>query len=318
MMEQLADKGNGNNFYIDSLDAGEARVPGAARRRTSRSSRRTSSCRSSSIPAMVARYRLVGYENRDVKDEDFRNDKVDAGEIGAGHQVTALYEVELTAKGKQAHAPLGIGPHPPQAARRRRRRPRRRSRWSVARRRRSRTRRRTSGSRSRSPRSPTCCAAADDAEHGRSTDPRRRARRPAREQDRAELVIADRACASAARADRDRRAQITATPVAATLGGKLSSVHDNDSRDCTRLLARRSGPPRGGFHRCARPCRPCSCVRLCTSPSCSNKSEVMSDMSPRSRRLRHRAAAASAAPDDHVHRGDAGPRRAPLRKTRPP
>ena len=58
-------------------------------------------------PAMVARYRLVGYENRDVADEDFRNDKVDAGEIGAGHQVTALYEVELTAKGKQAHAPLG-------------------------------------------------------------------------------------------------------------------------------------------------------------------------------------------------------------------
>ena len=37
-------------------------------------------------PAMVARYRLVGYENRDVKDEDFRNDKVDAGEIGAGHR----------------------------------------------------------------------------------------------------------------------------------------------------------------------------------------------------------------------------------------
>jgi len=58
-------------------------------------------------PAMVARYRLVGYENRDVKDEDFRNDKVDAGEVGPGHQVTALYEVELTAKGMQARAPLG-------------------------------------------------------------------------------------------------------------------------------------------------------------------------------------------------------------------
>jgi Ca-activated chloride channel family protein len=58
-------------------------------------------------PAMVARYRLVGYENRDIKDEDFRQDKVDAGEIGAGHQVTALYEVELTAAGKQAQAPIG-------------------------------------------------------------------------------------------------------------------------------------------------------------------------------------------------------------------
>jgi Ca-activated chloride channel homolog len=56
---------------------------------------------------MVARYRLVGYENRDIKDEDFRKDKVDAGEVGAGHQVTALYEVELTAHGKQAQAPIG-------------------------------------------------------------------------------------------------------------------------------------------------------------------------------------------------------------------
>jgi len=58
-------------------------------------------------PKLVARYRLVGYENRDVADRDFRNDKVDAGEIGAGHQVTALYEVELTAEGKQAAAPIG-------------------------------------------------------------------------------------------------------------------------------------------------------------------------------------------------------------------
>jgi Ca-activated chloride channel family protein len=43
----------------------------------------------------VARYRLVGYENRDIADRDFRNDKVDAGEIGSGHTVTALYELEL-------------------------------------------------------------------------------------------------------------------------------------------------------------------------------------------------------------------------------
>jgi Ca-activated chloride channel family protein len=42
----------------------------------------------------VERYRLLGYENRDVADDDFRNDDVDAGEIGAGHSVTALYEVE--------------------------------------------------------------------------------------------------------------------------------------------------------------------------------------------------------------------------------
>jgi Ca-activated chloride channel family protein len=46
-------------------------------------------------PSVVARYRLIGYENRDIKDKDFRNDKVDAGEVGAGHSVTALYDVEL-------------------------------------------------------------------------------------------------------------------------------------------------------------------------------------------------------------------------------
>ncbi|MEL6342978.1 MAG: YfbK domain-containing protein, partial [Myxococcota bacterium] len=43
----------------------------------------------------VAAYRLIGYENRDIADRDFRNDRVDAGEIGSGHNVTALYEVIL-------------------------------------------------------------------------------------------------------------------------------------------------------------------------------------------------------------------------------
>ena len=46
-------------------------------------------------PAVVARYRLLGYENRDIADEHFRDDTVDAGEIGAGHSVTALYEIKL-------------------------------------------------------------------------------------------------------------------------------------------------------------------------------------------------------------------------------
>ncbi|QRK13523.1 DUF3520 domain-containing protein [Archangium violaceum] len=46
-------------------------------------------------PAQVARYRLVGYENRNIADRDFRDDKVDAGELGSGHTVTALYELEL-------------------------------------------------------------------------------------------------------------------------------------------------------------------------------------------------------------------------------
>ena len=46
-------------------------------------------------PEVVSRYRLLGYENRRVADQDFRNDSVDAGEVGAGHAVTALYEVKF-------------------------------------------------------------------------------------------------------------------------------------------------------------------------------------------------------------------------------
>ncbi|MEM6494093.1 MAG: YfbK domain-containing protein, partial [Pseudomonadota bacterium] len=47
-------------------------------------------------PAVISQYRLVGYENRALREEDFNNDKVDAGDIGAGHQVTAIYEVVPT------------------------------------------------------------------------------------------------------------------------------------------------------------------------------------------------------------------------------
>ena len=46
-------------------------------------------------PAVVRSYRLLGYENRDVADEDFRDDTVDAGEVGAGHSITTLYELKL-------------------------------------------------------------------------------------------------------------------------------------------------------------------------------------------------------------------------------
>jgi Ca-activated chloride channel family protein len=96
-MEQLANKGNGNNYYIDGISQ--------ARRIFQQQLGGTLEVVAKDVkiqveldPAQVARYRLVGYENRDVADVDFRNDKVDAGEIGAGHQVTAVYEVELAAK----------------------------------------------------------------------------------------------------------------------------------------------------------------------------------------------------------------------------
>ena len=57
-------------------------------------------------PALVAHYRLIGYENRDLADKDFRNDDVAAGQVGWGHQVTAMYEVELTDAGKTQ--PFGV------------------------------------------------------------------------------------------------------------------------------------------------------------------------------------------------------------------
>jgi Ca-activated chloride channel family protein len=98
LMERLANKGNGNCFYIDS----------------EKEARRVFQEQLAGVLEVIAKdvkvqvefdkravrgYRLIGYENRAVEDRDFRNDKVDAGEIGAGHTVTALYEVELAGEG---------------------------------------------------------------------------------------------------------------------------------------------------------------------------------------------------------------------------
>ncbi|MCB0319647.1 MAG: von Willebrand factor type A domain-containing protein, partial [Bdellovibrionales bacterium] len=94
-MEQLANKGNGNYFYIDGY--------GEARKVFSEDLAGTIEVIAKDVklqiefnPEHVAQYRLVGYENRKLKNEDFANDKIDAGEIGAGHTVTALYELVLT------------------------------------------------------------------------------------------------------------------------------------------------------------------------------------------------------------------------------
>jgi Ca-activated chloride channel family protein len=106
LMERLADKGNGNNFYIDSLAAAK-KVFQDQLGSTLEVVAKDVKLQVDFDPTLVSRYRLVGYENRDIKDDDFRNDKVDAGEVGAGHQVTALYEVELTEKGRLTSAPLG-------------------------------------------------------------------------------------------------------------------------------------------------------------------------------------------------------------------
>jgi Ca-activated chloride channel homolog len=104
-MEQLADKGDGNNFYIDSVEQAK-RVFQEQLGSTLEIVAKDVKLQVEFDPLMVARYRLLGYENRDVADRDFRNDQVDAGEVGAGHQVTAMYEVELTEVGRQAPSPI--------------------------------------------------------------------------------------------------------------------------------------------------------------------------------------------------------------------
>jgi Ca-activated chloride channel homolog len=95
LMEKFANAGNGNHHYIDS--------PWTARRVFVEELGSTLEVVAQDVklqvefdPRLVKRYRLVGYENRNVADRDFRNDKVDGGEIGTGHRVTALYELELT------------------------------------------------------------------------------------------------------------------------------------------------------------------------------------------------------------------------------
>ena len=99
MMEQIADHGNGNYSYIDSKkeahrvlveQASSTLVPIA----------KDVKLQVEFNPAVVEAYRLVGYENRLLDDEDFNDDQKDAGEIGAGHTVTALYEIVPAGTGK--------------------------------------------------------------------------------------------------------------------------------------------------------------------------------------------------------------------------
>lgn len=92
MMEQIADHGNGNYAYIDSaMEAHRALVQELSSTLFTIAS--DVKIQIEFNPAHVSEYRLIGYENRLLAEEDFDNDAVDAGEIGAGHQVTALYEI---------------------------------------------------------------------------------------------------------------------------------------------------------------------------------------------------------------------------------
>src|SRR5687768_7878906 len=94
LMERLANAGNGNYSYIGSLkDAKKVFVDDLTG--TLQVIAKDTKIQVEMNPDVVAQYRLIGYENRDIADHNLRNDKVDAGEIGAGHTVTALYEVIL-------------------------------------------------------------------------------------------------------------------------------------------------------------------------------------------------------------------------------
>ncbi len=104
LMESLADIGNGSYAYIDGIQ--EARkVLVEELDSTLMTIAKDVKIQVEFNPANVSEYRLVGYVNRRLANEDFNNDKVDAGEIGAGHTVTALYEVALKGYGAEFNSP---------------------------------------------------------------------------------------------------------------------------------------------------------------------------------------------------------------------
>ncbi|MFK8048972.1 MAG: von Willebrand factor type A domain-containing protein [Halioglobus sp.] len=94
LMEQLADVGDGNAAYIDSLKEAQ-KVLVNEMQSTLLTIASDVKIQVEFNPEQVSEYRLIGYENRILNREDFTNDKVDAGDIGAGHTVTALYEIVL-------------------------------------------------------------------------------------------------------------------------------------------------------------------------------------------------------------------------------
>lgn len=98
MMEQMADNGNGNYSYIDSLTEAK-KVFGDELAATFNTVAKDVKVQVEFNPDVVSEWRLIGYENRVLNEQDFNNDKVDAGELGAGKAVIALFEV--TPKGQK-------------------------------------------------------------------------------------------------------------------------------------------------------------------------------------------------------------------------
>src|SRR5690606_29978910 len=108
LAERLADAGDGNHAYIDTLQ--EARkVLVEEMSSTLLTIAQDVKIQIEFNPAVVSEYRLIGYENRLLAREDFANARVDAGDIGAGHEVTALYEITLAGSGAERLPPLRYG-----------------------------------------------------------------------------------------------------------------------------------------------------------------------------------------------------------------
>ena len=108
LSEQLADIGNGNHAYIDTLNEGH-KVLVEEMSSTLFTIAKDVKIQIEFNPAVVSEYRLIGYENRMLAREDFNNDAIDAGEIGAGHDVTAIYEVVLAGSDAESVDPLRYG-----------------------------------------------------------------------------------------------------------------------------------------------------------------------------------------------------------------
>ena len=108
LMQRLAQNGNGNAAYIDTLSEGRKVLVDQATS-TLFPIAKDVKIQVEFNQALVSEYRLIGYETRVLAREDFRNNKVDAGEIGAGHTVTALYEITPVGSGAERIAPLRYG-----------------------------------------------------------------------------------------------------------------------------------------------------------------------------------------------------------------
>jgi Ca-activated chloride channel homolog len=116
LMERLAQVGEGNYAYVDRLEEAQ-RIFVQNLSGTLQVVAKDVKVQVEFNPAAVVRYRLLGYENRMLAKEQFQDDRVDAGEVGAGHSVTALYEVKLTGKSQAPLATLRVRYKAPEGGR---------------------------------------------------------------------------------------------------------------------------------------------------------------------------------------------------------